>query len=66
MSEYKDKVVVVTGASQGIGLQVVKEFAKAEAKVIMVAYNKAEIDKAIDSIEVNKHLVEGMAHDLSN
>lgn len=66
MSEFENKVVVVTGASQGIGLQTVKEFAKRGAKVIMVALNENKIKNAIESIENGKENVEGYSCDLSN
>ncbi len=46
----KDKVVIVTGASSGIGLATSLEFAKAGAKVVLAARRKDLIEEAAESI----------------
>lgn len=66
MGEFENKVVVVTGASQGIGLQTVKEFAKRNAKVVMVSSNIEKIQSAIGSIAEGKDNVTGISCDLSS
>ncbi|OFY38833.1 MAG: short chain dehydrogenase [Bacteroidetes bacterium GWF2_40_14] len=43
---YKDKVVVITGASSGIGLAAAMEFAKGGAKVVLAA---RRIDKLLET-----------------
>lgn len=43
MKNFKDKVVVVTGATSGIGEALVYEFVKAGAKVIMAARNEEKL-----------------------
>ena len=65
MKEFENKVVIVTGASQGIGLQIVKEFAKCKAKVIMVSSNMEKLENARKSIEENQ-LIESYRCDLRN
>lgn len=44
-----DKVAIVTGASRGIGLAVVREFVDAGARVMMVSRKKAGLDEAAAS-----------------
>ncbi|MCH8945867.1 MAG: SDR family oxidoreductase [Nanoarchaeota archaeon] len=52
--ELKDKIILVTGSSQGIGKETVLEFAKKGAKVV-VTYNSNK-EKAEDVLkEGNKH-----------
>ncbi len=43
--KIKDKVVIVTGASAGIGLAVAKELAQRGAKVVLAARSKDELKK---------------------
>lgn len=39
MFSFSDQVVVVTGAGQGIGAEVAKEFAQADEKVVIIDFN---------------------------
>ncbi len=43
--EVKDNVVIITGASSGIGLATAKLFAKNKSKVVLVARSKEKLDK---------------------
>lgn len=54
--EFKGKVVLVTGASQGIGLEICRQFTDLGAKVIMVARNKEKLEKAKNTIEHNSNV----------
>ena len=45
MLDYTGKVVVITGASSGIGEQSAEEFAKLHANVILVSRNEAQLQK---------------------
>ncbi len=51
LSFYKDKVVVITGGSSGIGFAVAKEFAKQKAKVILIARDKEKLMLATDELK---------------
>ena len=44
-SEYAGKVVWITGASSGIGEAMAKEFAKSNAKVVLSARRKDELER---------------------
>ncbi|MCX6827493.1 MAG: SDR family oxidoreductase, partial [candidate division Zixibacteria bacterium] len=50
MRSLKDLIVVVTGASQGIGRGIVEQFAAEEAKVVLVARNKERLQKVAQSL----------------
>jgi len=53
----KDKVIVITGASRGIGLAIAKECDREEATVVLVATNKVRLDKARKTLSgVRPHL----------
>ena len=54
--QIKDKIIIVTGATQGIGLAAVRLFAEKGAKVVLVARSKdalVRLEKEIpDSLAV--------------
>ena len=49
--ELKDKVVVITGGSKGIGLGIARAFAGEGAHVVLAARTKSEVEKAAVNIE---------------
>ena len=52
-NEFSGKVVLVTGASQGIGLEISRQFAQLGAEVIMVARHEEKLAQAKARIESN-------------
>jgi 3-oxoacyl-[acyl-carrier protein] reductase len=51
----KDKVVLITGATQGIGLSIAQAFSSEFARVIIVGRSKSKIENALNTLE-NKFL----------
>jgi short-subunit dehydrogenase len=49
---FTDKVVIITGASSGIGLACAKEFASLGAKVVIASRNTEKIDKIAKELSV--------------
>ena len=47
---YKDKVVIVTGASSGIGLASVRNFASLGAKVVLAARSIDKLEKIVEEL----------------
>ena len=46
LSFYRDKVVIITGGSSGIGFAMAKEFAKQKSKIILIARDKIKLETA--------------------
>ncbi|WEB71524.1 3-oxoacyl-ACP reductase FabG [Aerococcus christensenii] len=53
MFSFSDQVVVVTGAGQGIGAEVAKEFAQADGKVVIIDFNGETAEATAQEIKVN-------------
>jgi NADP-dependent 3-hydroxy acid dehydrogenase YdfG len=47
----KDKIVIITGASRGIGLAVSRRLAEKGAKVVLAARDQKALEKAADLIK---------------
>ena len=47
---FKDKIIVITGASSGIGREAATEFAKKGAKLVLVSRRKEKLDKLQQSL----------------
>jgi short-subunit dehydrogenase len=47
-SEFRDNIVVITGASAGIGLEISRQLASAGAKLVLAARDAALLDKAAE------------------
>jgi NAD(P)-dependent dehydrogenase (short-subunit alcohol dehydrogenase family) len=48
----KDKVVVITGATSGVGLEAVRQLAKGQASIVMVARNLAKAEQVKKDIQL--------------
>lgn len=55
-NSIKDKVVIVTGGTRGIGLATVKLFLKYGAKVVLCGSKKETVDNALNSIKEEMNL----------
>jgi len=51
MDDFANKVVIVTGASSGIGEAIARQFAQEKAKVVLSDINDAEGQKVVESIK---------------
>ena len=62
----KDKLILITGSSQGIGLSLAKGFAEAKAKVIINGRNLDRINSALNQLKkINQNTI-GIDFDIKN
>ena len=58
INSFKDKKILITGASKGLGLQIAKTFEKDGAQLILIARSKELLDKLSNNFnDKKKHLV---------
>lgn len=62
----KDKVVIITGGTRGIGYETVKLFAENNAKVILFGSKKETVDVAVENLKKENLDVCGFYPDLNN
>jgi dehydrogenase/reductase SDR family protein 7B len=61
----KNKVVVITGASSGIGKALASKFGSEGSKLVITGRNKAELDKTVLELKKQGISVEGVQADVS-
>jgi short-subunit dehydrogenase len=62
---YRDKLVLITGASRGIGLEFACELAAEGAELILTARNRQRLDAAVASLPPGSRVALTVAADLS-
>lgn len=62
----KDKVVVITGGSSGIGKALAEEFGSHGSKILITGRNKSELEKAVDEISKKGIVIKGFQADVSS
>lgn len=66
MSDWTGKVVLVTGGSAGLGLEIVRAFAARGARVIAVARDADRLAAAVNSLSATSDKVVGWTCDVTN
>jgi NADP-dependent 3-hydroxy acid dehydrogenase YdfG len=54
MQSLKDKVVVITGASQGLGAAIARHMAAEQARLVLTARNKKKLEEVAQSLNLSK------------
>jgi len=65
MNKFKDKVVIITGASSGIGEAVAREFARNGSRVVMAARSESKLEEIADDIRSSGGHAEFIRTDVS-
>tara|TARA_Y100000022_G_scaffold41948_1_gene34662 strand:- start:1396 stop:2286 length:891 start_codon:yes stop_codon:yes gene_type:complete len=65
MSKFKDKTILVTGASSGIGLAMAKDFANRGANLILTARSKDKLDQLASELEARGTSAKVFIEDIS-
>ncbi len=66
MIDLNGKVVIVTGGTRGIGLEVVRTFYTSGAKTILFGSKKETVDKALDLLKKEDKIVDGYYPNLND
>lgn len=66
MKEFKDKVIVITGSSMGIGKSLAQQLLEAGANVVLNGRNNQRLEKAIEEFQSLGFKVTGFSGDVSN
>ncbi len=61
----RDKVVIITGGSSGIGKAMAEVFGKNGSKVLITGRNKADLDATVNELQQKGITIEGFANDVS-
>ena len=56
MDQWKDKVVVVTGGSSGLGAALARQFAGAGARTVCLARGEQQLNATVDQIRASGSL----------
>lgn len=64
-ANMKDKVVIITGGSSGIGKALAEEFGKHGSKILITGRNKDELDRVVEELRGKKVMVQGIQADVS-
>ncbi|HVZ21763.1 MAG TPA: SDR family NAD(P)-dependent oxidoreductase, partial [Vicinamibacterales bacterium] len=66
LKRVRDQVIVITGASSGIGLATARMAAKRGAQVVMAARNEADLRRMCEEIRANGGGATYVAADVAN
>jgi NAD(P)-dependent dehydrogenase (short-subunit alcohol dehydrogenase family) len=64
--ELKDKAVLVTGASRGLGEALLKGFARRGARVVGVARHARELEAVVEALRAEGHVAHALAYDVGD
>ena len=64
--ELKEKVIVVTGSTRGIGRAIAEACAKAGAKVVICSRKESAVNETLETFKQQRFQVSGITADVSN
>ena len=53
--DFKDKVVLITGAAAGLGYACAQAFAAAGAKLVITDISQEALDQAVENLQAGRH-----------
>ena len=56
MNNFKDKTVIITGGSEGVGAATARKFAAAGAKLLLVARGKKNLEKITKELQLDTRM----------